>query len=132
MLRMKNCFEDHGLAISSTVATTGAAPVACGISVLGSGRGEGTSICGCGSADLMSERLGRSAQRAPRKATISTAKIPIASLMVGPIGLRGLARGTVTPGICGISVLKRFDGGRSDVGWSDGGRSDGGCSGISL
>src|SRR5215472_3631035 len=46
-LRMKNSFEDQGLAISSMLAITGALSVACGTSVLGSGAGEGTSICGC-------------------------------------------------------------------------------------
>jgi hypothetical protein len=35
--------------------------------------------------------------------------------MVGPLDLAGRARGTVTPGICGISVLKRSDGGWSGI-----------------
>src|SRR5690349_9767548 len=38
--------------------------------------------------------------------------------MVGPMGLGGLARGPVTPGIFGISDLKRAGVGRSDGGWS--------------
>src|SRR5947207_4877678 len=109
-LRMKNCLEDQGLAISSTEATPGEASVACGISVLGSGAGGGTSICACGSADLDCTRPGRSAQRAPRKATTSTARSPMTSLREGLL-VAGRGSGAVTPGICGMSALKRSDGG---------------------
>src|SRR3989440_4138559 len=82
-LRMKNCLEDQGLAISSTEATPGEVSVACGINVLGSGAGGGTSICACGSADLDCTPPGRSAPRAPRKATTSTARSPMTSLREG-------------------------------------------------
>ena len=63
---MKNSLDDQGLAISSMVAMPGAASVACGTTALGSGAGEGTSICGCGSPALVSEWLGRSAKCAPK------------------------------------------------------------------
>src|SRR5690349_6851514 len=114
VLRMKNCLEDQGRAISATVATLGEPSVAWAMSVRGSGAGEGTSICGCGSADLESTWRGRSAQRAPRKATTSTAISPMTSLREGLL-LGGGGSGTVTPGICGISVLKRSDGGWSGI-----------------
>lgn len=45
-LRIKNFLEDQGLAISSMLAMPGEAWVACGIRVVGSGAGVGTSICG--------------------------------------------------------------------------------------
>src|SRR4029077_412017 len=95
------------------LATPGSVAVACGTSVLGSGAGEGTSICGCCSTDCVGARLGRRAQRAPRKTTRSTARSPMTSLTAGfdPAAERG--PGPETPGICGISVLKR-----SDRGWS--------------
>src|SRR2546421_4146530 len=50
---------------------------------LGSGAGGGTSICACGSADLDCTPPGRSAPRAPRKATTSTARSPMTSLREG-------------------------------------------------
>src|SRR2546429_1075099 len=58
-LRIKNCLEDQGLAISSMLATPGEASVACGSRELGSGAGVGTSICGW-SATRGSVCLGRS------------------------------------------------------------------------
>src|SRR6266478_4465845 len=88
--------------------------VACGSSVLGSGAGEGTSICGCWSAFGGSACFGRSAQRAPRKTTSSTASSPITSFAAGlPPGPR--APGPATPGMAGISDLKRSDGGWSGI-----------------
>src|SRR6266699_799426 len=61
-LRIKNCLEGQGLAISSMLATPGEASVACGSRVLGSGAGVGTSICGW-SATRGSVCLGWSAER---------------------------------------------------------------------
>src|SRR5580704_7892381 len=92
----------------------GADSVAWGSSVLGSGAGAGTSICGCASAGGASTRLGRRAQRAPRKTTSSTASRPTTSLMAGLAPAR-FEPDPATPGICGISVLKRSDGGWSVI-----------------
>src|SRR6266446_1969571 len=86
------------------LAMPGSVAVACGSSVLGSGAGEGTSICGCCSTDCGGACFGRRAQRAPRKTTRSTAGFDA-------VAERGA--GPETPGICGISVLKRSDGGWS-------------------
>ena len=80
--------------------------------MLGSGAAEGTSICGC-STDGGAACFGRSAQRAPRKMTRSTARSPTTSLRAG-LGAT-VARGPETPGICGISDLKRSDGGWSVI-----------------
>src|SRR2546429_277573 len=112
-LRIKNCLEDQGLAISSMLATPGEASVACGSRVLGSGAGVGTSICGW-SATRGSVCLGWSAQRAPRKTTTSTRRSPIPSLREESRGGDG-APSEDTPGICGMSALKRSDGGRSGI-----------------
>src|SRR5882762_7591950 len=88
--------------------------VAFGSSVLGSGAGEGTSICGCCSAFGGSACFGRSAQRAPRKTTSSTASRLITSFAAGlPPGRRAPA--PPTPGMAGISDLKRSDGGWSGI-----------------
>src|SRR6267143_3435768 len=88
--------------------------VACGSSVLGSGAGEGTSICGCWSAGGGSACFGRSAQRAPRKTTSSTASRLMISFAAGlPPGRRDPA--PPTPGMAGISDLKRSDGGWSVI-----------------
>src|SRR6266566_2324886 len=91
------------------VATPGKASVACGSRVLGSGAGVGTSICGW-SATRGSVCLGWSAQRAPRKTTTSTRRSPIPSLREESRGGDGVPSED-TPGICGMSALKRSDGG---------------------
>src|SRR5215467_12075563 len=122
-LRMKNPFEDQGLAISSTLAMLGALSVACGAKVLGSGAGEGTSICG-GSVVLLAAWCGRSAQRAPRNTARRTATMPRMSLSEASLAVLGRGSGEETPGICGISVLKRSAGGLE--------RSDGDESSIGL
>src|SRR5262249_16458948 len=106
----KKSFADQGFAISSMVAMPGALSLACGTKVLGSGAGEGTSICGCGSPVFDSPWPGRSAQRAPRKTTTSTTMSPMTSLREEPLA-PGPAWGAETPGTCGISTLKRSDGG---------------------
>src|ERR1700730_13756620 len=88
--------------------------VACGCSVLGSGAGEGTSSCGCCSACGGSVCFGRSAQRAPRKTTSNTASRLITSFAAGlPPGRREPA--PPTPGMAGISDLKRSDEGCSAI-----------------
>src|SRR5690242_5324969 len=113
LLRMKNSLEDQGLAISPTSAMAGDASVACGSRVLGSGAGEGNSICGCPAA-LGCTGLGRNPQRTPKKARRSTARMLITSLAGGlPLEERGGAG--ETPGGCGIAVLKRSDGGWSVI-----------------
>src|SRR6266478_2333798 len=112
-LRIKNSFEDHGLAISNASAIPGSAVVAWGSNVLGSGAGAGTSIWGCCWASCGSACFGRRAQRAPRKTTRSTARSPMTSLTAGFGAVAERGPGPETPGICGISVLKRSDGGWS-------------------
>src|SRR5215467_13150393 len=122
-LRMKNSLEDHGLAISSTLAMVGALSVACGTRALGSGAGDGTSICGC-SAVLVSAWRGRSAQRAPKN-TATRARIrTIPAMSDERSRAAGRASPAEMPGICGISALKRSASGFK--------RSDGDGSGIGL
>src|SRR6266566_2324884 len=71
--------------------------------------GVATSICGW-SATRGSVCLGWSAQRAPRKTTTSTRRSPIPSLREESRGGDGVPSED-TPGICGMSALKRSDGG---------------------
>src|SRR5215472_3868034 len=92
----------------------GSASVACGIRVLGSGAAEGTSICGCCST-LGWTRPKRTAQRAPTKTTRSTARSPITSLAPGLTAVDTWLPDPETPGMCGISVLKRSIGGWSAI-----------------
>src|ERR1700693_6392889 len=66
-LRKKKSLEVQGLAISATVAISGAAGVAWGMAAVGSTAGAGTSICGGGAAGGASTGFERSSQCDPNK-----------------------------------------------------------------
>src|ERR1700693_3577239 len=72
-LRKKKSLEVQGLAISATVAISGAVGVAWGMAAVGSSAGAGTSICGGRAAGGASTVFERTSQCDPNKHKRTTA-----------------------------------------------------------
>src|SRR5215468_12246215 len=113
-LRKKKSFDDQGLDISETVAIPGLVSVALGIPAFGSAAGVGISICGVGCAVGGSARLARITSLVPSTRTSSTATSPpTRRKAMAPPGER--RDDPDTPGIAGISGLKRLGEGWSGI-----------------
>src|SRR5215472_18434297 len=113
-LTKKNSLEGQGFAISASVAISGSAAVERGSAALGSVAGAGTSICGGGDAAGESLCLARSSHRDPKKKTTTKPSRAATSRNAGFNPGCLSVTPSETPGICGISALKR-----SAWGWSD-------------
>src|SRR5579859_2612592 len=113
LFRNRNSREDHGFAISLTLATPDPASVTFGTTALGLAAGGGTSICAAGAAIGRSSVFGRKIQRTANKQTTSAVRNPISRNGLNS-NCSGRAAGCEMPGTCGISVLKR-----SGDGWLD-------------